>query len=157
MANSTLPVRPIANITEAQQVMSHLADVMDALLTLVEQETSMVREGNLRKVAELEPVKSNLAGLFLRDSARVKASRPYIDQVAPETLAALHARHDRFRALLQINLTVLATAHAVSEGIIRGVAEEVGRKSMPQTYGASGRPMAPKRPHSQPLAVSRVL
>ena len=65
---------------------------------------------------------------------------------------ALHQRHDLFHALLQINLTVLATAHAVSEGIMRGVHDEVTRKSAPQTYGASGRPAAPPRSAAQPLA-----
>ena len=33
--------------------------------------------------------------------------------------------HNTFRDLLQTNLTVLATAHAVSEGIIRGVSGEL--------------------------------
>jgi hypothetical protein len=37
----------------------------------------------------------------------------------------LRRKHDELHALLRINLTVLATAHAVSEGIIRGVAELV--------------------------------
>ena len=45
-------------------------------------------------------------------------------------LATLQPRHDTFRALLQINLTVLATAHAVSEGIVRGVSGELARKAV---------------------------
>ena len=60
-------------------------------------------------------------------------------------LEALRRHHDTFRALLQINLTVLATAHAVSEGIVRGVSGEMARHAAPQTYGASG-PRQP-RPH----------
>ena len=66
-------------------------------------------------------------------------------------------RHDSFRALLQINLTVLATAHAVSEGIVRGVSGELARKASPQTYGASGRANAPDPRTAPPLAVSRML
>ena len=38
-----------------------------------------------------------------------------------------------------MNLTVLATAHAVSESIMRGVSAELARKATPQAYGASGR------------------
>jgi hypothetical protein len=72
-------------------------------------------------------------------------------------LEALRLRHDAFRALLQINLTVLATAHAVSEGIVRGVSAEMAQKSAPQTYGASGRANVPKRSAAAPLAVSRML
>ena len=59
--------------------------------------------------------------------------------------------------LLQLNLTVLATAQAVSEGIVRGVSGEMARKSAPQTYGASGRANVPGRNLAAPLAVSRVL
>jgi hypothetical protein len=58
---------------------------------------------------------------------------------------------------MQINLTVLATAHAVSEGIVSGVSGEMARKSAPQTYGASGRPNLPRRAAAAPLAVSRLL
>ena len=57
----------------------------------------------------------------------------------PREIDALRQRHDVFHALLQINLTVLATAHAVSEGIMRGVSEEVNAQDRRRsTYGASG-------------------
>jgi hypothetical protein len=52
---------------------------------------------------------------------------------------------------------VLATAHAVSEGIVRGVSAEAQRRSMPQTYTASGQRTAPPRQHTTPIAVSRSL
>jgi hypothetical protein len=59
--------------------------------------------------------------------------------------------------MLQINLTVLATAHAVSESIVRGVNAEVQRRNIPNTYTASGRRAAPGPRHMTPLAVSRSL
>ena len=62
-----------------------------------------------------------------------------LSKQVPDLLAALRKQHDTFNALLQINLTVLATAHAVSEGLIRGAHAEVARKNAPQTYGKSGR------------------
>jgi hypothetical protein len=69
----------------------------------------------------------------------------------------LRVRHEAFRARLQTNLTVLATAHAVSEGLIRGVAGEMNRRSSPQTYGLSGRANPPSRNSAQPIAISRTL
>ena len=69
----------------------------------------------------------------------------------------LRESHAAFQSLLQTNLTVLATAHAVSEGIIRGVSGELARKQSPSTYGASGRSNAPGAKASQPLALSRTL
>jgi hypothetical protein len=77
--------------------------------------------------------------------------------VTPKLIEQLHRRHDQFRAILQMNLTVLATAHAVSESIVRGVSGDLTRKAAPQTYGSSGRTNAPAPRASQPLAVSRSL
>jgi hypothetical protein len=87
----------------------------------------------------------------------LKANLAFMSSAIPDAVVSLRERHGTFQALLQINLTVLATAHAVSEGIMRGVSDEVNRKAAPQTYGASGRTVAPPRGSSQPLTVSRVL
>ena len=75
----------------------------------------------------------------------------------PEILDALRKRHDLFHALLQINLTVLATARAVSESIMRGVSDELTRKATPQGYGAHGRAETPVAGIRPPLTLSRVL
>ena len=87
----------------------------------------------------------------------MKASQQYLAQAAPELLTTLHRHHDVFRAMLQINLTVLATAHAVSESIVRGVNTEVQRRNIPNTYTAAGRRATPGPRHMTPLAVSRSL
>jgi hypothetical protein len=149
--------RPVGSQAEAQQLIGHLSDVMDALLGLVEEETRLVRQGKLTEMARLGEKKTALARLYLADTTRLQASEPYLKQTVPGVLQVLRERHNTFRAMLQINLTVLATAHAVAEGIIRGVSEEMNRKSGPQTYGASGRQMAPPARTSQPLTLSRTL
>jgi hypothetical protein len=149
--------RPIGDHGEAQQVIGHLSDVMDALLGVVEEETKLVRSGRLSEVARLEGKKTDLARHYLADTARLQASQPYLSKTVPGVLHVLRERHNTFRAMLQINLTVLATAHAVSEGIIRGLSQEVNRKSAPQTYGASGRHTAPNARNAQPLTLSRSL
>jgi hypothetical protein len=151
------PLPPaVTDVSEAQAVISHLTDVMDALLGVVDEETTLVRAGRLREAAKLEPTKSELARLYVTDAARLKISKHYLAQSAPGVLRALRERHQAFHALLQMNLTVLATAHAVFEGIMRGLSQEVARKASPQTYGASGRANAPKPQMRLPLTVSRV-
>ena len=59
-----------------------------------------VNTGDLREVARLEPVKTDLARLFMSDSARLKMSKAFIAQTLPEALKSLSERHDRFRSLL---------------------------------------------------------
>lgn len=149
--------QPIQTAAEAENLVRHLLAAMDALVATVEQETTLVRAGKLKDALALETTKSELARLYATDTAQVKANLPTLSKQVPDLLAALRGQHDTFNALLQINLTVLATAHAVSEGLIRGAHTEVARKSAPQTYGNSGRPSAPPKSAATPISVSRTL
>jgi hypothetical protein len=132
-------------------------DVMDSLLGVIEQETELVRAGNLAGAARLESSKTELSRLYVLDATRLKASQAFLARTMPDIFAALRQRHDLFHALLQMNLTVLATAHAVSESIMRGASDELARRATPHAYGASGRAAVPPPSSLQPLAVSRVL
>jgi hypothetical protein len=151
------PPRPVASPVEAEALIRHMLDVMDALLDTVEEETELVRNGRLGDAAKLEPVKTELTQLYLSDTARIRASQDYLSKTAAESVQILRDRHNQFRAVLQINLTVLATAHAVSESIMRGVSNELARKATPQAYGASGAATAPAASSRRPLTLSRVL
>jgi len=157
MSTAVAKIGPIGSAAEGEALMKHLMEVMDALLDMVEQETKLVRAGKLAEAATLEPAKAELSAAYLADATRIKASQVYLDRVKPELAAELRRRHDLFRAVLQMNLTVLATAHAVSESIMRGVSAELARKATPQAYGASGRATTPSPAARQPLTLSRVL
>jgi hypothetical protein len=148
---------PVTTAAEADKLAEHFIEVMDALVQVVEQETELVRGGRLGAAGQLAQAKADLSRLYIADMLRLRASQSILSRIAPAQLAAVRARHDTFRALLQINLTVLATAHAVAEGIVRGVSGELARKSAPQTYGASGRANPPRRDAGQPLTLSRTL
>ena len=155
-AKSTTP-QPIESKAEAENLVRHLLAAMDALVATVEQETSLVRAGKLKQAATLESTKTELGRLYATDTAQVKANLATLSEHVPDLLAALRKQHETFNALLQINLTVLATAHAVSEGLIRGAHAEVTRKNAPQTYGNSGRASAAPRNTATPISVSRTL
>lgn len=150
-------VPPIESKAEAENLVRHLLAAMDALVATVEQETEFVRAGKLKQAATLEANKGELAKLYAADTAQVKANLPALSKHVPDLLASLRKQHETFNALLQINLTVLATAHAVSEGLIRGAHAEVAKKNAPQTYGNSGRTSAPPRNAATPISVSRTL
>ena len=151
------PPRPIESVGRSRKNDRAPRKVMDALLATVEEETALCAPAGCTRRPSSSRAKAESPRLCRRQPTRIKASRDYLQQSLPDALAALRRRHDKFRALLQINLTVLATAHAVSEGIMRGVSGELARKRAPQTYGASGRANVPGPKAGQPLAVSRVL
>jgi hypothetical protein len=148
---------PIANVSDAERAIANLNTIMDRLVETVEQETARVRVGKVRDAVQTDEAKARLARAYTLESDRVKAAKDIVAKNLPEALERLRQRHGAFRALLATNLQVLATAHAVSEGIIRGVSGELARKQAPSTYGATGRANTPGSKASQPLAISRSL
>jgi len=151
------PIPTVSSASDARKLAEDLMDVMTALLGVIERETELVRAGKLREAMAFESKKSELSRRYVSAVAHLQASQKYLAQTAPELLTALHRHHDVFRAMLQINLTVLATAHAVSESIVRGVNTEMQSRNIPNTYTSAGRRTAPGPRHMTPLAVSRSL
>jgi len=151
------PTASASTPADARKLAETMMDVMSALLGVIERETELVRAGKLREAMAFEPKKTELSRRYVSAVGLLKASQKYLSQTAPELLATLHRHHDTFRAMLQINLTVLATAHAVSESIVRGVNGEVQRRNIPNTYTAAGKRAAPGPRHMTPLAFSRSL
>jgi uncharacterized protein (DUF2235 family) len=147
----------INTAAEAEQAIARVGDLIDRLHRLLEQETALVEAGKVRQAAALGVAKGELAGQLLTAGERLKANAKFLVQSAPAAAAALRRAQEAFRALLQKNMIVLATAHAVSEGIVRRLSGDLARKASPQVYGASGRPAAPDPRRGQPLAISRVL
>jgi flagellar biosynthesis/type III secretory pathway chaperone len=147
----------IANASAAEKAIANLESIMDRLEQALTEETVRVRAGKLRDAGALSEAKIEFARLYALESARIRAAKETILRWIPDAFDRLNERHNTFRDLLQTNLTVLATAHAVSEGIIRGVSGELARKQAPSTYGANGRAQAPTAKATQPLALSRSL
>jgi hypothetical protein len=147
----------ISTAAEAERAIANLNKIMDGLEATLAEETARVRAGELRQAIALDQDKTELARSYVAQSTRLRTAGALVAQSLPDALAALRDRHAAFHALLRTNLTVLATAHAVAEGIIRGVSGELARKQAPSTYGASGRANAPGAKASQPLALSCTL
>jgi len=148
---------PIASAAEGARLIARLAEAMAGLLAVLDEETQLVRAGRISEIARIEPQKTEFARRYVADAVSVRANALYLARETPREFDDLRRHHEQFRAVLQINLAVLATAHAVSEGIIRGAAGELARKAAPQTYGASGRATAPGAKACPPVAVSRKL
>jgi hypothetical protein len=147
----------IATPIQARQLADRLMSVMNDLLAVIDHETTLVRAGNIRQAILLEPRKAEISRNYIAMISLLKISQTYLAKTTPDLLQALRKHHDVFRAMLQVNLTVLATAHAVSEGIVRGVNAEMQRRNIPQTYTAAGRQAQPGRANMTPLVMSRSL
>jgi len=156
-ARSDAALPSVSTVAEARKLADGLLKAMNELLELIERETALVRAGKIFEALRLELQKTELSKRYLASVSLLKGSHIYMKGATPDLLTALHRHHETFRAMLQVNLTVLATAHAISEAIIRGVNAEVQRKRAPSTYGASGSRTAPNPRNAAPFAVSRTL
>jgi hypothetical protein len=150
-------MRTIATAAEAEQAIDDVTSLIEKISTLMEQEMALVHAGRVRTATELGPVKSQLAGELHASGEWLKGNAKFLMQAAPARCAILQRVQESFRAVLQKNLVVLATTHAVAEGIVRRLSSDLARKTAPQLYGASGRTTAPNPRYGQPLAVSRRL
>ena len=158
-APSTAPVAPPRESetkAEAQAAVAGLAELMEGLQSVVEEETALVRAGRLCEASRLAPRKTELSGRYFKAVEELKANSKRIAR-SPQDQGVLADRHERLQAVLKSNLMVLATAHAVSEGILRRLSGDLARKTCPQGYGASGRTTGPDSRRAQPLALSRTL
>jgi hypothetical protein len=156
-ATPAAKVVPVSTPAEARKLGENLIEAMNNLLGIIERETELVRAGKIAEAMSLEAKKRIESQKYADVIATFKGSRDYLLKTIPDLLATLHRHHDVFRAMLQINLTVLATAHAVTEGIVRGVNGELQRRNMPQGYTAGGQRAAPNPRTATPLSVSRSL
>jgi hypothetical protein len=147
----------VASVAEARKLADGLLTAMNELLELLERETALVRAGKIAEALRMEMQKAELSKRYVAGVSLLKGSHVYMKRATPDLLTALERHHETFRAMLQVNLTVLATAHAISEAIIRGVNTELQRKRAPSTYSASGSRTAPNPRNAAPLAVSRTL
>jgi hypothetical protein len=156
---STVPekARPIETEADAKTAIVGLTAVMDDLDAVVTEETELVRAGHLRKASDLGRKKAELSSLYFKTVEGLKANGKLLSRLVPQDIGALARRHELLQGVLKTNLMVLATAHAVSEGIMRRLSGDLARKASPQLYGASGRTTAPDPKRTQPLAFSRTM
>lgn len=123
---------------EAERLVAELLAVMGELELVLEAETAQLRIGRVRDGLAQEARKSELAGAYLRGLEGVKANAIALARFAPDALDRLRGAHARFGRALEANQVVLATARAVSEGLIKELAGEMNRARRPAGYAPAG-------------------
>jgi hypothetical protein len=147
----------ITTAAEAERAIDDLSALIQKLSGLMEEETTLVRAGKVSRTVDLGRTKAELAHQLYTAGERMKANAKFLMQAMPARCAALQRVQEAFRAVLQKNMIVLATTHAVSEGIMRRLSGDLAKKAAPQVYGSTGRTTAPHPKYGQPLAISKKL
>lgn len=152
------PLRVGDRIT-AEALVAGLLGNMAALEAVLAEEAAYVREGRLQEgVAAAEP-KAALAAAYMQGLEVAKANAVALKRFHPDGVEALRTAHRRFTAAVEANQTVLASAKTVSEGLIKTLAEEIGRAQLPSGYGRQTPAPSPygRGVRSGPLVLSRKL
>jgi hypothetical protein len=152
------PLR-VADRVTAEALVAGVLGNMAALETILAEEAAHIRAGRLREgVAAAEP-KAALAGAYMQGLEVAKANAVALKRFHPEGVEQLRVAHKRFTAAVEANQTVLDSARGVSEGLIKSLAEEIGRAQMPASYGRQAPAPSPygRGVRSGPLVLSRNL
>ena len=139
----------------AAALVAEVVAAIGELQSLLDEESAHVRAGRLRDGLAGQERKAALASAYLRGLEAVKANAIALARCAPEEVARLKSVHASFARALETNQAVLATARAVSESLLKGIAEEIS-PARPQGYGGIGG-RAPTLSNGGPLIVSRSL
>jgi hypothetical protein len=141
MAEPPRERRSIATREEADRFLAAFADTMGELERVLEHETRELSAGRIRSGLSQEERKGALAAGYLQGLEHARANAVAIARLAPEAASRLKEAHHGFRAALERNQAVLATARAVSEGLVKGVAEEMAKRTRPAGYGDAAPPV----------------
>ncbi|MEJ8475409.1 flagellar protein FlgN [Roseibium algae] len=142
--------------SEASLFCVALGNSMETLLTLIEQETDLVRGGKLKEAGTLQPEKARLIHEYTRGMMCAKEHAIALGNLAPSAAQNLKRQHAEFQPVLRINLAVLSTARDVANNIVSSVAKAVGAQQRSSTYGRGGTsPMGPQAANG--IAINRSL
>lgn len=159
-ARRILDERPrIASLLEARALIEAVLEALAALSHVVGEETELVRAGRLPEAMTREPRKTELAGIYMRGVEQVKLNAVALARFAPDQVKRLKDAHAGFQTLIDTNQIVLATARAVSESIVRDLANDANRPARAAGYGPTATVGAGAfaRPNAGPLVISRSL
>jgi hypothetical protein len=130
---------------------------LDALVSIMNEETTMLRAGRIREAGTLTAEKTRLAQDYVGLARSIQRQSARLQREAPDAVQRLRNGHERLATQMAENLRVIATARDVTDDILSDVARTVGQASRAETYSASGELPAAASPSARGIAVNRSL
>jgi len=149
----------VATAVEAESLIEAVLETLGSLSHVVGEETGLIKAGRLKDAMERETRKTELAGVYMKGVEQVKLNAVALARFAPDKVKRLKTAHLAFQDLIDLNQTVLATARAISESIMRDLASDANRQNKATGYGPAATVGAGvfARPNTGPLMVSKSL
>jgi flagellar biosynthesis/type III secretory pathway chaperone len=141
----------------AVELCALVMNTLDTLVSVLNQETTLLRAGRLKDAGELTSEKTRLAQDYMGFARSVQRQLPRLREEAPAAVEHLRSGHERLATQMAENLKVIATARAVTEDLLTDVATALGAKSRPRTYGATGQVGGSVPPAASGVSINRAL
>lgn len=121
-----------------------LIDLTRRLTGRLETETVAFREHRARELVAEQAETQELANVYRRESAQLKARPDVLKAATTADRQELIQVTRLFEQALSAHARVVDAARTVSEGLVRTIATEVAaQRGSPSAYGAAGRANAP--------------
>lgn len=140
------------------QLVGRTEATLNALVAIMNQETTLLRAGRVKEASLLTAEKTRLAQDYVGFSRSIQRQLPRLRAEVPAAVDGLRAGQERLATQMAENLRVIATARDVTESLLTDVAEAVGAQTRTKTYGATGQMQATSAAQAaRGIAINRAL
>lgn len=158
MSNHPAHRRHLDNRDDAMLLINGLIASLGDLGAVLDEETDHLRVGRLKQAMALNERKNEASRRYMHMLQAASTNAQALRGFAPDRLDAFRKGQETFNVQLQHNLTVLATAQALSDSLVQEIALAVARTDTPTAYSARGVSVAAKTPEKgRPISLSRSL
>ena len=149
----------LATIDElpAAELCRRALDTLEALVSVMNRETMLLRAGRFKDAGTLTGDKTALAQDYVGLVRSIQRQTSRLLKEAPEEVQLLRAGHERLATQMAENLKVLATSRSLAQDVLTDVASAVGQKSQAKTYGADGEVARNPQGVARGIAINRAL
>jgi hypothetical protein len=146
------PPLAIRNRDDAIRLCARIETTMEAVLQMIEAETTLLSKGQLIAATELEARQGYYARRYIDELSAIGEVGPDLDHHLPGSVNRLRRLHEQFCAVLRIDMAALATAREASSTRFAPPAKAAAR-----AVAAPPQPRAPKAPPAPPIRDPRLV
>lgn len=139
--NTAQEVPSFENLTkqDAQHLCEQLYNTTHELISLLDQETDLLRKAKTQEITPFHVRKGALTATLSHHMARFQNNADQMRQLAPDELKNLQNQKKEFQRSIEANHAALTAMQAVSERILQTVASKAAKKQNgPEVYNAGG-------------------
>ena len=152
------PQKDISDQEQSEVFCNRLAGTIRNLKTVLEKETAFVKKHNIDGIADIQADKSALSEAFQQDIMRLRHQAEAVSRLTPVPLAGLKRDIEELGRALEDNGRLIEAELAVSESVVKRIAETASEmKAGPSCYGSGAQMPAPSARSSAAIAINKVL